>query len=170
MAIDFDAPVFPTVFIDAFSSKIAALDPRISVFTRRISTEDPAISVGIFGDSWAPKRETAEIMGGGFMGMHEPTINSYSVTVEGLIIDSTPETGLARHYALANVLRTALAWDEELGVSLSETATVIVDGYQETLRKWYSGDQTYYSADLSPSKWAYLSILEITLETETRRI
>lgn len=170
MALNFNQDVYPSNVITKFATSIQAIDSQISVKKRRIKTTDHSVSVGIFGDSWSPNSNSHEMRGGGFMGIHEPTLNRYSVIIQGLILDTEEERGLLKHYVLANALRTTLAWDGPLGVSLSQTTSVITNGYQEDLRKWSASEQRYYTADLGSSKWAYMSIMKFTLETETRRV
>ena len=167
MALNLDKEVFPTVFIKAFIPQLES-DLGVTIKERRVTTDDPNLSVGIFADSWDPSKPSSEVMGSGFAGMHTSTINRYSVNVQGLVIDTMEDRGLRRHYALAAAIRATLAWREATGLALAATSVEIVPGHTESLRRWTMDSQKYYSSKLS-SKWAYLSVLEITLETESRR-
>lgn len=168
--LDFSKPVFPSNFISSFADRIKSIDSRVHVKTRRLKMTDPSISLGLFGESWAPDSKSHEIMGSGFPGLHEPSINIYTVIAQGLVIDTEEERGLGNHYALANFVRTTLGYNEQLGVSLSQATSVITDKHHESLRRWFTRDQKYYTADMGSSKWAYMSVMKINLETEIRRV
>lgn len=167
MPINFNQEVFPINFINKFYTRLDALDNNLHVFKRRVTTKDPALSIGIFGDDFRPVQASREMMG---MFPHEPVLSQYSVTIQGLVIDVDEERGLSRHYVLSNAIRATLAYDEQLRLHLSLGVTDSTNKYREELRKWSIGTQEYLGAELGSSNWAFMSVTSINLETETRRV
>lgn len=165
--LDFNKSVFPANFIDEFAGRLSQLNRDLHVFKRRVTTDDPAVSAGIFGNEFRPVQSSKEIMG---MFPHEPALSRYEVTVQGMIIETVEEVGLRKHYILADAIRSTLAYDEQIRLDLSLSVTDSTGKYVEELRKWSLGTQEYLAADLGRSKWGYMSVTSINLETETRRV
>lgn len=171
--LDFNTQnVFPVNIMDLYQERLLVSDPGLSVKKRRLYVKDASPSVGLYCEQWSPDRTSAEIKGASLLGQHDATVNRYTVVVQGMVLDTNEESGLRKHYVLANYLRSTLAYDEPLAVALTQMKALVADDTIESLQRWAVIDQRFLSADLGAGgtkKWAYMSVLRINIETETRR-
>jgi hypothetical protein len=164
MPIDNSTVVFPNNIVDLVQTRTALLDEDLFVIRRPLRTSDPNQAVGIFASQWLPNEESYEMLGGP-VGRHEPTLQTYLVTVQAFVKDMDEERGLAVHSVLSKMIRAMLYRDNALRVGLS-ALLVSMNGSTERTQRWGIRQQRYFSNELSGS-WLYLSNLEFWLETET---
>jgi hypothetical protein len=159
-----DGPVFPSNAIDLTKTRAALIDPDLFVTGRPLRESDPVQSVGVFGTRWLPDEESYE-MKGAPAGRHEPTLQSYLITVQGFVKDMDEERGLIVHSILSKKLRAMLYRDDPLRVGLL-ALSVNMSGSTERATRFGVRTQQFVSNELNGS-WLYLSTLEYWLETET---
>lgn len=156
-------PVFPNNVVLLVQDRIPdAVDPDLRVFRRPLRESDPSQSVGIVAAQWLPDEESMEIRGTGF---HQPTLETYLITVQAFVKDFDEERGLATHSVLSEMIRSMLYRDAPLRVGLSALATS-VQGVTKRTRRWGIRQQRYFSNEIE-GNFLYLSTLEFWLETET---
>lgn len=159
-----DGPVFPDNAVSLVKARAALIDPDLFVIGRPLRDSDPVQSVGIFGTQWVPNEESYE-MKGAPAGRHEPTVQSYLVTIQGFVKDMDEERGLSVHSILSKKLRSMLYRDDPLRVGLL-ALSVQMNGSTERAKRFGVRTQRYVSNELNGT-WLYLSTLEYWLETET---
>lgn len=162
-----DITVFPNNAVDLVQLRASLLDPDLAVFRRPLRDSDPNQSVGVFATQWLPDEDSYEMKGNllGQGSTSDPTLDRYSIAVQGFVRDMDEERGLATHSVLSEMLRTMLYRDDALRVGLSSLSTVL-NGVQKHTKRWGISTQRYFSNELQGS-WLYLSTLEFWLETET---
>jgi hypothetical protein len=160
-----EVEVFPSNVVSLIKARTKLLDGDLHVYGRPLRNSDPIQSVGITAAQWLPDEESYE-MRGGPEGRHEPTLQSYLVTVQALIKDGDEERGLDTHAVLSKMIRSMLYRDEPLRVALL-SLSVQMGGSTERATRFGIRQQRFFSNEISGS-WLYLSNLEFWLETETQ--
>lgn len=169
--ISAEIPVFPNnvVEIVALGAQLIDDDPNtgIEVFKRPLRPTDPTQCVGVYGSLWTPQDDSIEMKGLPFAspGPEEPTIQRYTLAIQGMVKDAEEDRGLFTHSVLAKLLRSMLYRDADVRVALS-TLSVTMDGSSERTSRWGLGQARYLNNEIQGS-WIYLSTLEFWLETET---
>jgi hypothetical protein len=160
-----DVVAFPNNAVDLVAGRFATLDPDIPaehILKRPLRNTDPNISIGVFATLWLPDENSMEMKGTGF---HDPTVDTYTLGVQGFVKDMDEERGLASHSVLSEMIRTMLYRDDPLRVGLAALSTSI-GGVTKRYRRSGIRTQRYLSNELDGS-WLYLSTLEFWLETES---
>jgi hypothetical protein len=156
-----DNPVFPNNIVELVSTRAELLDDDLGIFKRPLRNTDPNQCVGVFAQMWTPEEDSHEFLGVEF---HDPTIERYTCTVQGLIKNMDQELGLAVHSVLSEMLRTMLYRDTPLRVGLQSLSTEL-NGVKKRVQRWGVSSQRYFSNEIQ-GNWLYLSTLEFWLETE----
>lgn len=164
MTIDTSLMLFPANVVELVATRAQLLDADLFVCQRPLRQSDPNQSVGVTAAQWLPQEESYE-MRGGPTGRHEPTLQSYLITVQAFIKDMDRERGLAVHTILSKMLRSMLYRDEPLRVGLAALEASYL-GSTERTQRWGIRQQRFFGNDIN-SEWLYLSNLEFWLETET---
>lgn len=160
-----ETEVFPNNVVSLMKARAKLLDKDIEVFGRPLRSSDPNQCIGILAAQWLPDEESYEMLGGP-QGRHEPTLQSYLITVQALVRDTDEERGLATHAVLSKMIRSMLYRDEPLRVALL-SLNVQMNGSTERLQRFGVRQQRFFSNEISGS-WLYLSNLEFWIETETQ--
>jgi hypothetical protein len=159
-----DSTYFPYNAIDKIAECMAQIDPDIVILKRPLRESDPVQSIGVFASQWLPEEDSYE-MKGGPLGIHEPTLSSYIISIQVFVKDADEERGAAVHATLSKIVRAMLYRDDTLRVAL-RALTAVAAGSTERTGKFGVRAQRYLSNELSGS-WLYLSTIEFWLETET---
>lgn len=160
-----ETEVFPNNGITLIKARAKLLDKDLEVFGRPLRSSDPNQCVGIFGSQWLPDDESYEMLGGP-EGRHEPTLQSYLITIQAFVKDMDEERGLATHGVLSKMVRSMLYRDNPLRVALL-SLNVQMNGSTERVTRMGIRQQRYFSNEIQGS-WLYLSNLEFWIETETQ--
>ncbi len=166
MALEADPTIFPNNIVNLVAEHAPLLgDPgEINVFKRPLRSSDPVKSVGVNATLWTPDANSYE-MGRGRPGYGGPTLQRYTVQVQGLILDMDEVRGLATHAMLAKLLREMLVRDTTFHLSWAALAAT-GDGTTERVKRRWIPNQEYYSNDVNGS-FIYLTTLDFITETET---
>lgn len=161
--IDPDEAVFPNNAAALIIARVpVAVDADLTVVGRLLRATDPAQSVGVTGAVWMPDPESFEITPA-MAGI--PTLQRYSITVQGFIKDADEARGLKAHSVLAYRLRSMLYADAPLKVGFSALQASL-NGKTERARRWGVESQRFISNELDKT-FLFLSVLEFWMETET---
>lgn len=152
--------VFPNNMIGLISERSQALDNDLFVTGRPLRSSDPIQSVGVFPSMWQPVEGSQEM---GRSNPGEPTIQTYSVNVQGFVRDGDELKGLKRHSTLSHMLRTMLYRDPAIRVGLP-ALSYTTGGVTERVMRWGVRNQRFLSNEVTGS-WLYLSTLEVWAET-----
>lgn len=164
MAIVADEAVFPNNIISVIKDRIQTLDEDLYVTSRPLRDSDPPQSVGVLGTIWNPQEDSYEMKNLG-LGLHEPTLQRYVITVQAFVKNMEEEVGVAEHATLSKFVRAMLYRDETLRLQLS--SLVWTNGlYTERAKRWGINNQRFVSNEIG-GVWLYVSSLEFWLETET---
>lgn len=155
--------VFPNNFVLIIADRFEMLDADLMVFKRPLRESDPNQCIGVFATLWTPDDESME-MRGPATGMHEPTIESYSVGIQAFVKHTDTELGLNIHSVLSEMVRTMLYRDAPLRVALTSLTTDLL-GVHKRVQGWGIRNQRYFSNELSGA-WVFLSTVECWLEVE----
>lgn len=158
-----EIPVFPNNIVDLVSLRVSMLDPDLFAVKRPLRQTDPAQSVGIFAQQWAPNEQSYEFLG--VERASQPTLQTYLIMVQAFVKDTDEVRGLATHSVLSKMIRSMLYRDEPLRVGLSSLAISMHDSLERS-KRWGIRQQRFFSNELE-GDWIYLSTLEFWLETET---
>lgn len=166
---------FPMNIVNLLAEAVKDIDPDIGlpndpnyieglrVFKRPLDITDGTESVGVFPSDWKPDFSSKE-MGFGKSPV-EPTIQRYTVILQGLVIDADEAHGIAVHSLLASELRNVLYRDEALRVVLPQLSVSYgIGGPTEVLKRWDVDNQTFLSNE-HRGQFAFLSTVEIRLDT-----
>lgn len=159
-------PVFPNNVVSVIRDGVAALPYNFFTTTRPLRTSDPGESVAVFASTWAPdvrSKETGQTLGG---GRNEFTVQTYAITLQGMVSDMDENRGLSRSSILAKILRDVLLRNAEVGVALASLSVTDVYGLTERVGNRSVQTQRFMSNEIS-GNWLYLSTLEFLIETET---
>lgn len=149
--------------VELIAMRLEDIDPGadgIRVYKRRLIQEDDTESIGVSAALWNPDRESLEMRGGPI----EPTIQRYTIMVQGLVKDMDETRGIAVHSLLAHRIRSMLYRDVPLALGFAELS-VTFDGVEEKAAKWGVNSQGYLNNEIKGS-FVFLSSLEFYLETQ----
>jgi hypothetical protein len=160
-----DPTAFPGNIVQVLIPNLRTLDPDVQVVSRPIRTTDDVQCIGVFISDWIPDEGSIEMRAYSKPGLSFPTLSSYEVTIQGLVVDTEEERGIATHSALAKRIRLAVAVDPALRVALAALTSPF--GTQtERVQRWGVPRQRYLVNELNGT-WFYLSETEFRLTTET---
>lgn len=159
-----DDTEFPANAISLIATASAGLDSDLFVAKRPLRESDPNQSIGVYASMWLPDENSYE-MRGRPDGIHEPTLQSYTIGVQAFVKDMDAERGLVVHATLSKMVRRLLYRDDTLRLGL-RALQVTVDGSTERTQRFGVRSQRYVSNELQGT-WLYLSTIEVFLETET---
>lgn len=161
--INFD--VFPNNVIQLVAAVLEGSHAAFNqqVFPRQLRPTDPNPCIGVFPTLWAPDQDSLEM---GHSPQGEPTVQTYSIVVQAINKDSDKDIALARHSTIAQIVRRTLYRNDWLRVQLG--ALRVTDGsVQERFQKCTIGTQRFMSNEVG-SQFVFLSVLDLSIETETR--
>lgn len=176
MALDFELPHFPYNVINALAVGLKFIDPDIGqpgdsnyvegirVFKRPLQISDDTEAIGLFPLTWEPDEKSYEMMG----RRSEPTLQNYSIGIQGMIIDSDEERGIALHSVLSSRIRHQLQRDSALGQALPQLKVTLAPSSGNTTEKlaqWRVNRQQFLNSELS-GRFIFLSTLELGITTE----
>lgn len=160
--------VFPNNIVKYVALAMKNVDPDIQIFPRPLVNSDPQQSIGVFAQTWGPDPESVEMIGGMTPGPQVPSIQEYTLGVQGFVKHPQREVGLAIHAAMSQRIRRVLYTDPNLQVLLAQLSVDLDDGWTEAMRRWGVRTARYHSGEID-AQMLYLSTLEFWIETETRR-
>jgi hypothetical protein len=142
-------------------------EDHIEVFMRPLRNGDPRVSAGVYASSWNPNEQSYEMgtatLGG---GRQEATLNQYTIAVQTLIVHTDEVEGLTRSSIVAKRARDTLLRNPTVGVQLTQLSATDSNGLTERVMRRWVKTQRFISNELRGS-FTYLSVLELTIETET---
>lgn len=159
-----DNSQFPNNIVELVALRTKLLDSDLEVFKRPIRPTDPNQCVGVLGSNWVPRDDSKEMLGQTFAV--QPTLSTYSCTVQALIRDTEEARGLNVHGVLSRMIRSMIYTDNPLRVALSQLSSTL-NGRTEVSQRWGVTQQRFFVNEIS-GEWLYMSILELWLETEIR--
>lgn len=161
---------FPMNIINGLAGFVKTINPDtadsqgLRVFKRQLLETDGTESVGITPMTWNPIQDSLEIMGGSF----EPTLQTYSIAIQAMVIDGDMERAIATFSILSSKLRRLLYGSSALDVGLRNLQVKYGDdGPIETVKKWTIPVQNFQGAEVD-KRFILLSTLELVVETEIR--
>ncbi len=160
-----DINCFPNNVVDVITTAMIEIDPSLRVVNRPVQDTDYGLTVGIIPGTWSPDPETKEMAG----GFAEPTIQRYSVNIQGLVIDMDATRGARQSSVLNTLIRrklyrntASLMYDPDLRIELG--------GYKETLSgHWDIGDQRFGNDEIGRN-YTFLSSVDFSFDTIVDRI
>lgn len=165
-----DESVFPNNVVELIAMRMAnpaVIDPDVNVLRRPLRNTDPDQSIGVFAQLWLPEEDSLEMMGSLSGAPQQPTLQTYSGSVQAFIKDGDEERGLAVHSIMSARVRSVLYRDNPLRLALQGLSVTYTTGAVETLKRWGIRTQRYFSNEID-AQWLYLSTLEFFIETETK--
>lgn len=159
-----DDTVFPANMVKWVGEAMKTIDPDIRVFRRPLRNTDPEQSIGVFAQMWTPDEETLEMQAIGHPAPQMPTVQHYTLGIQGFVKDSEEERGLNTHAALSSEIRKVVYTNEALQIILRDLKAEHT-GYNEHMRRWGIRTARYFSGEIN-SVMLYLSTLEMWIETE----
>lgn len=138
----------------------ALIDDDLHFYRRKLNVTDPDQSFSVVPARWTYDPGSVTIG-----STPEPTMQSYSIMVQTLIIDADEARGLRTHSYLAKLTREMLARTGPFQVGLRGLNTSDARGVTEQIEKWRVEDQVFHSATIEGS-WRYLSTLEFIISTQ----
>lgn len=168
--LDSSVMCFPMNAVDLIAIRLESIDPEtapgandgIRIYKRPLRVEDDTETIGITADHWIPDKNSMEMRG----GTVEPTLQRYTVNIQGLVKDADEDRGIATHSLLCSLIRSMLYRDIPLGLAFRELS-VTVGGVREKSTKWGVVSQHYLNNQLKGS-FIYLSRLEFYIETQSQ--
>lgn len=172
MPINQNQVYFPGAIVDLLVSELQTIDPStedppyegIRVVRRPIRITDYTRTVSVIPALWTPDNDSLEMQG----GIHEPTLQRYTIAIETLVIDADEERGLNLHSLLAALVRQKLYRSSALRAALPMLA-IPMNGYMEKLSRWGVANQ-YFQGDRVNNGFTFLGTLETWFETETHKL
>lgn len=159
--------VFPNNAIKVMWDRFKLLDPAgdVQVFRRPLMPTDPVQSIGVYGSIWRPVDDSYEMRGSASPGPQEPTLQRYSLFVQGFVKDADEERGSSAHSVMSKYILAMLYRDEPLRLGLAQLSSSLL-GVTERTKRWGVSTQRFLNNELD-AEWLYLSTVECWLETET---
>lgn len=164
--IDPDTLCFPNNVVDFLATALKLIDPDTRVRKRPVKDTDESQSISVFPADWQPVNSSVEMVG----RRHEPTLQRYSIVVQGFIADMDEERGIRKHSLLSAEIRSTLYRSHAVAVALPQ----LVVGFPgssgattERVAKWGVVGQQYLNNQLpNNGKFLFLSTTELFVETE----
>lgn len=153
-----DMQFFPYNVVHVLERFLAEIDPDIVFYRRRLTEVDPDGTIGIIPVGWNGLLQE--------IGRNEPSLQTYTLYVQSLIVDPDEARGIASHSYFAKRVREMLVRSEPLKVGLqSLTTTDPATGVIESFASVKTGDQIFHEAE-ADGNFRYLATLELRLETQ----
>jgi len=163
MPIDFDnGSIFPNNVVQLVAARFAMEDDRLIVLKRPLRTQDLNFSIGVWADNWLPTPNSQEMMGVDFA--RSPTLEMYSIMVQGFVRHSDEIIGLSWHAVLAETLRTILGSDPPLRQQLGGL-TATLNGTIKRLKRFWVRAGRYRNNQVNGEN-LYLCTNDLMLEVE----
>ncbi|AKC02751.1 hypothetical protein AXJ10_gp11 [Gordonia phage GordTnk2] len=164
--IDPDTLCFPNNVVDFLGTALMGIDADTRVRKRPIKDTDESQSISVFPVDWNPVPNSMEMVG----RRHEPTLQRYSIMVQGFIADMDEERGIRKHSLLSAQIRSTLYRSHAVAVALPQLV-VSFSGSSgattERVSKWGVVGQQYLNNQLpNNGKFLFLSTTEVFVETE----
>lgn len=175
-----DTTLFPLNAIDVIAARMEMLwvtnppsdNPDVVIVKRRIMTQDPSQTIGVFPMTWEADETSYEMGKGRLLGgydaslSNQATLNRYLIGIQSMVSDSVEETGIATHATITNAIRSLLATDGPLAVGL-DTLSHVQGSIVERIQRRRI-DRTRYLDNLISGKYVYLATTQYIIETETK--
>ena len=161
-----DYAVFPSNVVAAMWNLLKLLDPDVSVVMRPLKEMDPVQSIGIFSVDSEPIDNSQEIRGQYAPGMATPTLTRYQINIQVAHQDGDMQNGISTHAAMTNIVTSTVARNNSLRLLLASLSSSY-SGMTETFQKLRLERVRYMSGEMGGT-FAYMSVCEFSLETETR--
>jgi hypothetical protein len=159
MMLQIDLNVFPFNVTTHLGFALEQIDPGTAMLKRPLRGSDPDQSIAVFASTWAPVAQSAEI------GRSEPTVQQYSIGVQGMIKHADKDMGLALSTMLSKLIRSTLYRSRPLHLALGQL--VVDDGFsKERFARMTLRNQQFMSMDIK-NTFSTLSVLDVVIETET---
>lgn len=156
---------FPNNVVNLLSIAMAQVDDDCVIVKRPIQSNDPDQTIAIVAFDWSPDLKSTEIAG---VNPSEPTVQVYKLAIQGLIADMDEEAGLARHSAMAKLIRGILYNNQPVRLALSKLEVLDSQGrWLEKALTWSVTSQQYQNNDLGGT-FLFLSTLELSFKTQVR--
>lgn len=175
MALNPDKLHFPMNVVNVLCQSAKFIDPDIAtpndpnyveglrVFKRPLDITDGTESVGIFPDDYTPDERSLEL--GFAKSPVEPTVQNYSITIQGLVLDADEQNGIAVHSLLSSEIRNMVFRDPALRAVLPTlNINYGVGKPTETLIKWSVVRQSFMNNEFR-GQYAFLSSLQMNIQT-----
>lgn len=163
--IPIDFNVFPNNAVQVITAALEGVHPAFAeqAFPRQLRPTDPDPAIGVFPSLWVGQEDSQEM---GRNQNAEPTLATYSIIVQAINKDSDKDIALARHATIARMVRNTLYRDNWLRLQLA--GLQVTDGIvQERFQRRTIGTQRFMSNEIG-SQFVFLSVLDLSIETETR--
>ncbi len=161
-----DEEVFPNNAASLIVERMATIDSEIKIVQRALRDSDGQQAIGVFPMTWTPDENSFEMpaMPSQFAA-GEPTLQRYIIGIQGMVLDSDEQRGIAIHSVLAKRIRALLYRDNPLAVGLS-TLSVQMYGSTERIQRRGILTQRFLNNEVG-NVFMFLSSCEYYLETET---
>lgn len=158
---------FPNNVVDMIASQLETLEmplpadinDRIRVVKRPVRDTDYTQTISVIPALWVPDMDSLEMSG----GVNEPTIQSYTIAIEALVVDMDVERGLATHALLSSMVRLMLYRNLALRVGLP-LLEVDLNGYREKFARWGISQQRFGNNQIGKN-FVFLSTVDLWFET-----
>lgn len=165
-----DLNVFPNNVVEILVPRLRTIDPDIPILKRPLRDGDGAQGIGVFASTWLPDEASYEMNGGvSLIGQpraaSEQTLSTYTIIIQGYVLDTDEQQGIGVHNVLAKMIRTLLYRDPVLAVGLGALSYTLL-GSTERMQRRRVGIQRYLNNEID-GVFMFLSSLEYYVETET---
>lgn len=170
MTIQPNLNCFPNNAVEIIVPRLRTLDSDIPVLKRPLRDGDGEQAIGVFASTWLPDETSYEMNGGvSLLGQpraaSEQTLSTYTINIQGYVLDTDEQQGIGVHNALAKMIRTLLYRDPVLAVGLDALSYTLL-GSTERIQRRRVGVQRYLNDEIG-GVFMFLSTLEYYIETET---
>lgn len=169
MTIKPDLNVFPNNVVEILAPRFKTLDADLPVLKRPLRDGDGEQAIGVFPSTWLPDEESYEMNGGVTLlgqprAASEQSLSTYTIIIQGYVLDTDEQQGIGVHNVLAKMIRTLLYRDPVLAVGLDALSHTML-GSTERIQRRRVGIQRYLNNDVD-GVFMFLSSLEYYVETE----
>lgn len=147
--------------LDLIKTRVMIVPNVDNVVLRSLNSVDPNGTLGISADDWVPLEW--EMAGD---GVQEPSIQRYTLSIQHLLKWGTQEEGERIHREVAKAVRLMLYRDHDFQVSL-RSLVVQEDSRKERTLRFHIMDQKYASNSAGAGVFLFISVTNVTIETET---
>lgn len=165
-----DLNCFPNNVVEIMVPRLKTLDSEIPILKRPLRDGDGTQAIGVFASTWLPDEDSYEMNGGvSLLGQKraasEQTLSTYTINIQGYVLDTDEQQGIGVHNVLAKMIRTLLYRDPVLAVGLDALSYTYL-GSTERVQRRRIGIQRYLNNEID-GVFMFLSTLEYYIETET---
>ena len=150
---------FPENILDLISRRILFyFEDEYTVVRRPVRVMDPALTIGLFSEMWAPVADSYEI------GSFEPVLGRYNIRVQ-LMVKAADEVEGRRKYTVdSKALKVILYRDPTIRLELTQLQEELLDTV-ERLKRFGIVGQRYLNNEVA-GEMVYLSTTTCWIETE----